>query len=120
MAKGGVIRADRYPTDDFPWGRLSWFVSGAIGNSETLTVGQCVLGPEQANQPHYHPNCDEVLHVLKGRIAHRLDEEYVDMEAGDTISIPQGSVHNARNLGSDDAVLIIIFSTPDRQVVGLE
>jgi quercetin dioxygenase-like cupin family protein len=113
-----VARPEDYRTEEQDWGRLVWMVSGALGNSATMTVGKCFIRPGCSNPPHYHPNCDEILHVLRGRIEHRVDDERVVMTAGDTISIISGQVHNARNIGSDDAELMISFSAPDRQVVG--
>lgn len=109
------------PRDDkvveFPWGRLTWHVSGELGNSDTLTVGQAIIRPGQQNPRHYHPNCDEVLHVLRGRIRHSMGGQIVEMQAGDTVSIPTGVIHNAVNIGDEDAVLAISFSTADRKVV---
>ena len=40
------------------------------------------------------------------------------MGPGDTISIPSGALHNASNLGTDEAIFVISFSAPDRQTVG--
>ena len=120
MTEGRIARAQDNVGEDYPWGRLDWFVSGARGNSDKLTVGRCQIDPGHANAPHYHPNCDEVLHVLHGKIRHRLGDEYVEMTDGDTISIPTGAVHNAENIGTDRAVLLITFSTADRQVVSVE
>jgi len=40
------------------------------------------------------------------------------MGPGDTVSIPTGAVHNARNVGDGEAVFVIAFSSPDRQTVG--
>ena len=113
-----VARPNDYAIEEHDWGRLVWMVSGALGNSSTLTVGKCFIRPGQANPPHYHPNCDEVLHVVRGRIEHRVDEEYLEMSAGDTISIPTGHLHNARNIGTDEAEFVITFSAPDRQTIG--
>lgn len=101
-----------------PWGRLEWMVAGGLGNSDTLTVGKCFIDPGQQNPPHLHPNCDEVLHVLRGTIIHRVDDDYLEMGPGDTISIPTGRVHNARNTGAEQAEFLIAFSTAERQVVG--
>jgi quercetin dioxygenase-like cupin family protein len=120
MTEARITRAGDVASEDYPWGRLDWFVSRALGNSDKLTVGRCQIDPGGANAPHYHPNCDEVLHVLRGRIRHRLGDEYVEMTEGDTISIPTGEVHNAENIGSERAVLLITFSTADRQVVTVE
>lgn len=100
------------------WGRLEWMVSGALGNSDTMTVGRCYIDPGEQNPRHYHPNCDEVLHVLQGRIVHSLGDETFEMGPGDTVSIPSGTLHNARNIGAEQAVFVISFSTPDRQTVG--
>ena len=113
-----VARPEDNATEDQEWGRLVWMVSGALGNSKTMTVGKCFIRPGCANPPHYHPNCDEILHVLRGRIEHRVDDEHVEMAAGDTISIPSGRIHNARNIGTGEAELMISFSSADRQVVG--
>lgn len=102
---------------EFPWGQLTWYASGELGNSDTLTVGQAIIRPGQHNPRHYHPNCDEVLHVLKGRILHSMGDRTVEMQAGDTVSIPTGVPHNATNIGDGDAVLSISFSSADRKVV---
>lgn len=118
--RGGLAKAGSSVVDPQPWGRLEWMVSGAVGNSDRLTIGKCFIRPGEQNPPHHHPNCDEVLHVLQGTIRHRLGDEYFEMSAGDTISIPTGTVHNAQNVGQEPAVLLITFSTPDRQVVNAE
>jgi quercetin dioxygenase-like cupin family protein len=83
-----------------------------------MTIGRCYIDPGKANPRHYHPNCDEVLHVLHGTIEHSAGDELVTMGPGDTISIPAGILHNARNIGADQAVFVIAFSSADRQVVG--
>lgn len=103
-----------------PWGRLEWYVSAEIGNSETMTLGKCVLDEGQANGRHWHPNCDEVLTVVKGSIIHSWNDEEFPMEAGDVISIPEGVVHNARNVGEGQAELSIAFSSAYRTTEGAE
>ena len=99
------------------WGSLTWFTSSAQGNSESLTTGLCVLKPGEGNPRHYHPNCDEVLHVLEGTILHSFDDDEFPMGPGDTINIRREVVHNARNTGETEARLFICFSTADRQTI---
>lgn len=113
-----VARPAQNKVVEYPWGRLTWYVSGELGNSATLTVGQAVIRPGQENPRHYHPNCDEVLRVVQGRILHTMGDRTVEMSSGDTVSIPTGMRHNARNIGATDAVLDISFSSADRQVIG--
>jgi len=104
----------------FEWGHLEWMASRAIGNSTTMTFGRCYIAAGAANGWHYHPNCDEILHVIAGSIEHSLGDSLFAMTVGDTISIPAGVVHNARNIGDSEAVMTISFSSADRQSVAVE
>lgn len=97
------------------WGTLTWFVSREIGNSTTQTFGRAVILAGQTNPRHRHPNCDEILHLLSGRIRHTLGDQDILMEPGDTISIPAGVWHNATALGDTPAEMVICFSSADRQ-----
>lgn len=113
-----VVRAADNKVIEYPWGRLTWYVSRELKNSDTMTTGEAVIKPGEANPRHFHPNCDEVLHVLRGRILHTMGDKSLEMQAGDTVSIPAGVHHNAKNIGTEEAVLSISFSSADRQVIG--
>jgi quercetin dioxygenase-like cupin family protein len=113
-----VSRPADYRIASQPWGQLTWFVSAEQGNCDSMTVGEATLKPGMESARHIHPNCDEVLHVIKGTIMHSLEDgKQVRMSAGDTITIPMGIAHNARNIGTEDAVMIISFSSAHRKVV---
>lgn len=119
MDRTHVLRADQTEVIEEAWGQLTWFANAKLGNSDEMTVGRCVIRPGQANPAHQHPNCSEVLVVLQGRIAHRIEEgREVEMGVGDTITVPPHLPHQARNVGEDDAVLYIAFSSADRQTRG--
>ncbi len=113
-----VTRAADMQAIDQTWGKLTWYASGPLGNSDSMTVGEAVIRPGQENPRHYHPNCDEILHVVRGRILHSMGSRKLEMSAGDTVSIPMGVRHNARNIGTEDAVLAISFSSAHREVIG--
>jgi len=100
---------------DQPWGELRWLVSRKLGNSTTMTFGRVTIPAGVANPRHRHPNCDEILHLLSGRIEHSLGDQRFTMEPGDTISIPAGVWHNARAFGDRDAEMVISFSSADRE-----
>ncbi len=99
---------------EVPWGVIGWSASRKLGNSTTMTFGRAVIHAGKQNARHRHPNCDEILHLLGGRLEHTLGDERFVLEAGDTISIPQGIWHQATALGAQDAEMIICFSSADR------
>lgn len=119
MIKTTVLDASRAEVIEADWGSLTWYASGKLKNSDEMTIGKCILKPGAENPRHYHPNCEEVLVVLQGRISHEIEEVgEVVLKEGDTITLPQGFAHKARNIGDTDAVLYISFSSADREVVG--
>lgn len=103
---------------DLDWGTIEWHVSGPLGNSDALTTGRGVIAVGKANGRHFHPNSDEVLHVVSGRIRHTMNDVTVEMGPGDTVSIPRGVYHNAENIGEEPAVFFLAFDTAWREVVG--
>lgn len=109
-------QAHKHP---FAWGELHWYAGGGLSNTTGLTVGRCILKPDYANPIHYHPNCEEVLHVLTGKIEHYIkDKGWFVMNEGDSITIPANVSHSARNVGDGEAHLLIAFSSADRQTIG--
>lgn len=105
-------------TLNLPWGKIVWLVSRSLENSETMTFGRVTINAGEANPRHRHPNCDEVLYLLSGRLEHSLGGERFIMEPGDVVSIPTGVWHNARALGAENAEMTISFSSADRETEG--
>ncbi|UCH36688.1 MAG: cupin domain-containing protein [Armatimonadota bacterium] len=68
-----------------------------------------------SNPRHSHPNCDEALHLLRGTLEHSVGDEMVMMNAGDTLVVPAGVAHQAVNVGSEDADMIVAYNTGERQ-----
>ena len=113
-----IIKPDQYKVDVTNWGSLTWFASRELNNSECMTVGKCIIKAGKENPRHIHPNCEEILYVLKGVISHSYNLEEIIMGTGDTISIPAGIPHNAKNIGNTEAELLIVFSSGERRTIG--
>jgi quercetin dioxygenase-like cupin family protein len=96
------------------WGRLTWLASGAVGNTQGLTVGRVTIKPGAANPRHGHNDCEEVLYLLAGRLRHTIGDETVILEAGDTLTVPAGTYHNAVNIGDADADMIVAYNCATR------
>ena len=96
---------------DEDWGSLCWLASRKIGNAEGLTLGRVVIRPGMSNPRHIHPDCEEALYLLTGRLEHSMGDQKVILEAGDTIVLDAGIPHDARNIGDEDADMIVVYSS---------
>ena len=116
MEKTIVLPSGACEVVEADWGSLTWYANAAQGNSQEMTVGKCIIRPGQKNPLHSHPNCSEILVVMQGKIAHRIEEgREVEMNPGDVITVPPNLPHNARNIADEDTVLFVAFSSANRE-----
>lgn len=113
-----LVQPEDAVVEEFDWGQLHWHANGKIGNSDAMTFGRCIIKPGRENPRHYHPNCEEILHVISGTIRHTLGDDEFDVVPGGTVVIPPNIMHNAKNVGTETAVMVITFSSAARQTVG--
>ena len=59
---------------------------------------------------HLHESNDEVFYVLEGRPEILVGEEWVSLERGAFVLIPQGIMHDFRNATDEDAGLLNFFT----------
>ena len=112
-----VSDAGQLPTETFDWGTLQWLCNGGLFPDAEQTLGICHIRSGCHNPRHYHPNCEEVLHMLSGSGRHSFDESTIDLCAGMTIRIPAGVTHNLENIGTEPIVCVISFNTGQRETV---
>jgi quercetin dioxygenase-like cupin family protein len=114
-----VIRKSNAPIEKTDWGSLQWLVSASNQASDKMTFGRVTFKPGESNPSHTHPNCEEILFVVCGTIEHTLPEGGTAiLEAGDSIVLPPGKPHRAKNVGSEEAVVVVAFSSAHRETVG--
>lgn len=100
----------------YDWGEIRWIVSGARGNSDAITFGRVTIRAGRSNPPHSHSNCDEVLYLLSGQLEHAVGGDICVLRPGDAIVIRRGVAHHARAVGEHDAVMVVTYPTPERQI----
>jgi len=77
-----------------------------------------VVAPGGKNPLHAHPNCEEALYVVAGEIEHVVEGmSNLRMRAGEAILIPPNVKHQAINVGTGPADLLVAFSTAERETV---
>ena len=108
------------PVESTPWGTLQWVCNGKLMPGAQQTVGLATTLPGKSNPVHFHPNCEEILHVLSGQGIHSIEGRTVALKAGMTIRIPAGAKHNLVNTGTEPLRTLVSFSSGDRKTVFLE
>jgi quercetin dioxygenase-like cupin family protein len=95
------------------WGTLTWLANHGLTGS-LVTVGRVLIGKGRSNPRHCHDNCEEVLHLLRGRLNHSVGDEWIALEAGDTLVVPPGVMHSAESVGDTDADMVVAYSSGER------
>lgn len=62
--------------------------------------------------PHSHTDNEECVYVLEGVLRYTVDDETRDLQPGEWMSTPRGSVHQFSNPGSDTSRALVMM-TPD-------
>jgi len=99
------------------WGSLQWLANAELGNADGLTVGRVVITQGKCNPRHAHPNCEEVLYLLAGKLEHTIGEEKIVLNPGDALTVSAGVFHNATSIGDQDADMIVVYSDASRGFV---
>ena len=77
----------------------------AENGTEELRMTGSLLAGREGPPPHLHFEEDEHVKVVSGRASVLLDGKRLELEAGQRISFPKGSVHTWWNDGDDDVVI---------------
>ena len=99
---------------DLPGRRSREIVSGASGADSTQRLVDIAV-PEQGAKPrppHWHPDSEEVIHVLDGEGVTWVDGKDFPMRPGDTIRIAPNERHVTRNTGDRPLKLLCFFPKP--------
>ena len=79
--------------------------------SVSLRVGEATLSPGGRVPTHIHPNTEEAMVVLEGKIEAIVGDQRVTLSPGDSMLAPAGIVHGCRNDQESPARLISMFPT---------
>ena len=96
------------------WGSQVWMANRAVTGS-SLSLTRMIITPGNSGEPHRHSNADEVIYLIRGEVEVRAGAETFSLDATDALAIPGGLSHQIHNPGTEDAELVISYSTGDRQ-----
>jgi quercetin dioxygenase-like cupin family protein len=108
MAVKFVIASETKP-EVLDWGRLGWLSNPPNTGARDLTVIDVTLLPGKGHDFHKHPDQEEVIYVVAGRVEQWVDREKRTLGPGDSAFIPAGVVHASFNIGEVEAKVVAIL-----------
>lgn len=97
------------------WGSMEWLMDDALVTGADMSVAVMTLLKGKTSPLHRHPNSHEFIYLAQGKVEVSLDERKVVLQVGDSVFIPAGTVHGARNLADDDIRMIVSYSAGTRK-----
>jgi len=79
------------------FGKLAWLSGPHVTGAKDLTIMEVHLSEGAGHSFHLHPNQEELIYVLEGRIEQWLEKESRILGPGDAIFIPRNTVHASFN-----------------------
>lgn len=92
--------------------RLPHFVgiSANTAGAKGLSMNLVIIPPGGTAEPHFHPQHETIVYLLKGRVEVRYGEglQHCQIcEAGDFVFTPPGVPHQPRNLSDTEPVYVL-------------
>jgi mannose-6-phosphate isomerase-like protein (cupin superfamily) len=83
----------------------------ATRRSQSATM---VLDPGESSseKPNTHPENDQVLIVLKGKVIAEISGKRSEMKKGDAVTVPARTSHKFTSAGSERAITFSVYSPP--------
>ena len=69
-------------------------------------------GESSSERPNTHPESDQVLIVLEGKLIAEISGKRSEMKKGDAVTVPAGMPHRFTNAGNERAVTFSVYSPP--------
>lgn len=88
---------------------LRFLVDETQGSGDLVMFEFVIPQNARVPEPHYHRDVDEVVYGLEGTLRTTIDGQTREVEVGDVLLIPRGSVHHHENrhLGTARALIVL-------------
>jgi mannose-6-phosphate isomerase-like protein (cupin superfamily) len=80
-----------------------------LSQSATMVLGPGESSSEELNT---HPNSDQTLVVLQGKLTAEIGSEKGEIHPGDAVTVPAGTPHRFTNPGPGKTVSFSVYSPP--------
>jgi len=91
------------------WGQTAWLSGPEATGAKDLAIIEVKLEKDGGHSFHYHPEQEELIYVISGKIEQWLERESRVLGPGDAIFIPRATVHASFNIFSETAHVLAIL-----------
>jgi quercetin dioxygenase-like cupin family protein len=98
------------PMEDFEWGSAGMRCAPPRTGCDTFVVMDVRLDPGFFHAFHKHPDQDEMITVVSGRVTQFLEGESTVLGPGDSVYIDKDVVHGSYNDFDEPAQLAVVLA----------
>ena len=95
---------------EFDWGAAGMRVDPPTTGCATFVAMDVTLAPGGFHDFHKHPDQDELIRVISGRIVQWLEQESAELGPGDSVYIDKDVVHGSYNDFDEPAHLQVVLA----------
>tara|TARA_B100000700_G_C14936924_1_gene804785 strand:+ start:785 stop:1225 length:441 start_codon:yes stop_codon:yes gene_type:complete len=106
---GKFITTEQMERDTLDWGVMGWVSRPSTTNTKDLVVIEVTLESGGGHNFHKHPEQEEVIYVLEGKVEQWLGDKKQVLSQGDSVFIPADAVHASFNVFDQNAKLLAIL-----------
>ena len=106
---GKFLPSGEVERDTLDWGQMGWLSRPSTTGAGKLAVIDVTLNPGKGHNFHKHPDQEEVIYLIDGKIEQWIEEEKRELVPGDSVFIAADVVHASFNIGSGPVKLIAIL-----------
>ncbi|MEX2028199.1 MAG: cupin domain-containing protein [Candidatus Curtissbacteria bacterium] len=94
------------PEDPGVWKKVIVKHDEVDPQSKLMMINLCKVPVDKTHKAHSHETMEEIFYFTDGVGEVRINDEFVEVSAGDRIIIPAKSVHQVKNTGKDELLYI--------------
>ena len=96
--------------DHLDWGTIGWRTRPENTGCKTFVVMDVQLEPGFGHDFHKHPEQDELITVLAGKIEQWIEQEKTILEVGDSVYLDKDVVHASFNVGDETVRMMVVLA----------
>ena len=104
------VMGSEVPTESFDWGSAGMRSAPPVTGCESFVVMDVRLDPGFFHAFHKHPDQDEMITVVSGKVTQYLEGESSVLVPGDSVYIDKDVVHGSYNDFDEPAQLSVVLA----------